>query len=47
MCSGLIHSWTLLGDVQLHTKRSHELVKTVFRFVAAHVDFGWQWIESL
>ena len=47
VCSGLIHSWKPPGDTQHHTKRPHELAKTVFQLLAAHADFGWQCAAGL
>ena len=47
MLSGFVRSGKLAGDVQLHTKRPHELVKTVFQLLAAHADFGWQCVAGL
>ena len=47
MRSGLVRSWKPAGDVPLHTKRPHELVKTVFQLPVAHADFAWQCVGGL
>ena len=47
MCSGLVRSWQPPGNVQLHTERPHDLIKTLFKLRTAHGDFGWQCAAGL